>query len=106
MGTEYWRAYLGTNDVYTPVEFEDIIFVAADDACLYALNKQTGRITWRFDAGAPLSTTPFVASDKELVFFCSKDGYLYAVGTKTGRCRWKFFTGKHLTAEPAQVSEI
>ncbi|MEM8981809.1 MAG: PQQ-dependent dehydrogenase, methanol/ethanol family [Pseudomonadota bacterium] len=80
----------------------DLLYVAALDGALYALNKDTGEIVWRADtfAGEPgrKSSTgaPRVAGDVVVIGFGGADmnarGYFTAYDLDTGEQRWRFYT--------------
>ncbi len=69
------------------------IYFGTDEAIFWALNKKTGKISWKFKTGAPfrgksISSSPAVFGDK--VFFGSYDGNFYALRKEDGKLIWKF----------------
>jgi len=62
------------------------VFVPSADGHVYALDAGTGRIEWRFGAGAPVLSTP-LATDAGVVVF-SAGTRLLAVDAATGRLLW------------------
>jgi glucose dehydrogenase len=58
---------------------------------LYALEGQTGRPCWRFQAGAPVADRGPPCVHDGWVFVGARDGYLHGLDTQTGALRWKYF---------------
>lgn len=67
-----------------------IAFVGGGDGFLHALDARSGKVRWKFDAGARVRSTPAVAHG--VVFFGNMTGWLFALDEKTGQLRWKFGT--------------
>ena len=61
------------------------VFVPSADEHLYALDAQTGRVRWRFAAGAPVLSEPLIAPG-HVVFTAGER--LLAVDAATGRLAW------------------
>ena len=96
-----WQVRLGP--VYRRAAFDGAggtVFVPSADRHLYALDAGTGQVRWRFDAGAPVLSAPFVAGaggDEYVVFGAGQE--LFAVTAATGRLAWSvpgrgFFAGR------------
>ena len=85
-----WRARLGP--AYRRAAFDGArrtVFVPSADRHVYALDAETGRTRWRFDAGAPVLSAPLVAvadRDEHVVFGAGRQ--LFAVAAGTGRLAW------------------
>ena len=62
------------------------VFVPSADGHLYALDAGTGRIRWRFDAGAPVLSAPLVTEAGVVVL--SAGARLLAVHAATGALVW------------------
>lgn len=74
--------------VWADVSFADgVLYVAADDGRLHALDSRTGRRRWSFATGGALRARP--VRDGDAVFVQSDDGFLYRVGAADGRQRWR-----------------
>lgn len=58
------------------------VYISAKNGVVYALDPKTGDKRWEFDAGAPVSSTPFLLNNN--LFVCSEDGYLHKVNPLTG----------------------
>ncbi len=65
------------------------------DKHLYAIDKKTGKRSWRFETGEAVRSGPSIAAG--VVYFGSEDGCLYAVDAQSGKKRWKFETGGKIT---------
>ncbi|MEZ4656467.1 MAG: PQQ-binding-like beta-propeller repeat protein [Caldilineaceae bacterium] len=61
---------------------------AATARGLYALNANTGELTWRFDTELPLGHSPTVIDGA--VFVGGLDGRVYALDAQTGQWLWMF----------------
>ncbi len=87
------------------------VYVGSQDGTVYALDRETGCIRWRFSTVAEVRTG-IVAADwgadstqAPLLYFGDIVGYLYAVNAVTGELVWRDRPGDHpsltLTASPA-----
>jgi|GEM_PF-2414008 len=81
-----WIYKANGRNVADPVLDNDLLFVASQDGSLYALNRLSGAVKWRFYAGAPLSAAPQVIGDK---LFLDSDGSLYCLNRSDGNELWK-----------------
>jgi outer membrane protein assembly factor BamB len=82
-----WRVRVGA--VYRQAGVEaagHTVFVPSADGHLYALDAGTGRVEWRFDAGAPVLSAPLVTEAGVVVF--SAGTRLIAVDAATGGLVW------------------
>lgn len=77
--------------VSSPVVKDGVIYLAAENGNLYAIDRSTMQLRWLFPAKGPLSSTPAIAGD--LVYVLSLDGHLYAINTADGTLQWSFKTG-------------
>jgi outer membrane protein assembly factor BamB len=66
---------------------------------VYALDKATGRLLWKFATKGPIQAHARLADGA--VFVGSGDHKLYALDAKTGRQRWAFAMPMHEQARPA-----
>ncbi len=87
------------------------IYVGSQDGSVYALDRNTGCLRWRYSASAEVRTgivvSPWKAGDagaKPKVFFVDLVGNVYAVDAQTGKQVWKLRADSHpsttLTATP------
>jgi len=75
-----------------PAIADGVIYLGTEAGVLHALEMETGRELWRFQAGGPVFHAPIVHG--ELVIFGSWDGRLRAVSRATGALRWEFEAGQ------------
>ena len=65
------------------VAVDGIVYLGSWDHYLYALDQATGRVRWRFEAGAGFFSSP--AYHAGVLYAGGNDGVLYAVDAATGR---------------------
>ena len=94
----------------TPLLASGLLYVAADNGYLYALDPESGSVSergWRRPLGQSQSEEPLVAGPayepiNQLVVVGSEDGSLYSYHAETGEPRWKPFpTGDKIWSTPA-----
>jgi len=81
---------------------DGLLILGTQDGNLYAVDKRTGEMRWKFNTGS--SSDPEwennwifpIAAANGVVYFGNANGYLYAVDIKTGRQKWKLRTGRSL----------
>lgn len=96
--------------------WDGLLYVAALDGVLYALDKDTGDIRWQADtfAGEPgrkASTgAPRVAGDVVVIGFGGADidarGYITAYNRQTGEKAWRFYTVPGSPKKPYEHREL
>jgi outer membrane protein assembly factor BamB len=91
---------MGDEVVYQPLMDPFPCREHKQDAAGYvvALDADTGRELWRFEAGV-VETSPLVVGD--LLYFGSWDKKMYAVDVNTHKAVWTFPTGDQVKAGPA-----
>lgn len=76
-----------------PLVVERHVYIGGRNGTLYALSQESGKITWSFDAGAPILQTAAYVEPKGrrpgLVVFGSEDIIVYALEARTGKLFWK-----------------
>ena len=65
-----------------------VAYVTCEDGFLYALDLATGAPRWKYNAGAPISSSPTVLAG--LVLFGDQDGGFHAVSVASGKKAWSF----------------
>jgi outer membrane protein assembly factor BamB len=93
--------------VSSPAVVGDTVYVGSGDHRVYALDRRTGGLRWKFATQGRVSSSPAVAGG--VVYVLSYDGRLYAIDAASGKERWTFstegerrFAATHLHgAEPA-----
>jgi outer membrane protein assembly factor BamB len=73
------------------------VFVSSQDTSLYKLNAGTGRMMWKFYAGANLVKPARVT--RKVVYQPARYHGLYAIDKESGRQIWQLADGKDLLAE-------
>jgi len=77
------------------------LYFGALDRKLYAVDLDTMKIEWTFQAGDWFEGVPAVVNG--VVYIGSNDGYLYAIDTDDGSVLWMFETGNCVYSTPAIV---
>jgi hypothetical protein len=83
---EFEGERLGT--AVEPIVNAGRVFIATHAGSLYALEAESGRLLWRFQAHGPFLHSP--AADQGLVVVGSTDGCLYALDQVTGKPAWQW----------------
>lgn len=93
-GKEIWSfGGLSGPVVSTPVINKDDIIFGAWDTYLYSLNKNTGKLNWKWSNGSPVrnyspaSCIPVVKDD--VIYIVAPDRYLSAIDAATGQALWR-----------------
>lgn len=80
-----WRYMAGGRNVADPVADRDQLFVASEDGALYAFNRLSGAIKWKFFASGPLTEAPRLIGN--LVF--QKEGdKIHCIDWVSGAKKW------------------
>jgi outer membrane protein assembly factor BamB len=79
------------NDVSTPIVDNHTVYVGSLNGNLYALNAESGRKLWSYDAKSPIFRSPAILNGK--VYFESGDGNMYALNASTGEKIWNSTIG-------------
>ncbi|RZJ11206.1 MAG: serine/threonine protein kinase [Rubrivivax sp.] len=85
-----------TYDLYAPVSASPVaagglLFVAAEDGNLHAIDLASRKLRWLFHAEGGIASTPAIADG--VIYFLSRDGIFHALDVKSGAPRWTFRTG-------------
>jgi outer membrane protein assembly factor BamB len=88
-----------------PASFDGThLYVADHEGDVLAVQKNSGRVTWRTSTDLPLSGGPGVGFGR--VVIGSNDGDLVALSTETGQQLWKVNIGGEVLAAPAVAESI
>jgi len=79
------------------------IYGASEDRSLYAVDKATGKLAWRYKAGRPLEASPLIIG--ETVIATDAGGVLHALNIADGSVRWTYDLGARTTAAPAVAND-
>jgi outer membrane protein assembly factor BamB len=99
-GSPLWRHQLAPGEKpmspSSPVVAEGVVYVGADDGCLYALRAPDGDLLWRYQTGGALLSAPVVANG--VVYVGANDGYVYALQVGDGSLLWRSFASVAVSA--------
>jgi eukaryotic-like serine/threonine-protein kinase len=66
----------------------ETIFAGSYDFNLYAINKVTGSLKWKYPTASIIKSSPVILD--RTIYFTSFDKYMYAVDKITGKLVWKY----------------
>jgi len=96
--------------VNTPIVVAgNFVFVASNDGHIYALDKDSGQLFWKWHPGRietrafRLFSVPVVRAGR--LYVGSADGYFYCLDVASGQLIWAFEIGEWLRAAPVVVGE-
>lgn len=82
-----------------PALNDDHIFIGSRDKHMHAINRQTGKRTWRVKTGSRVDGAALVFDNA--VVFGSGDGRVYALNPADGENVWTLDLGEGISADPA-----
>jgi len=91
-GKELWSTELGGAVMHCLAGNDERIFAAAMDGCIYALDRDSGRIEWKSELSRRGFSVGLLLMDDKL-FAGNRNGIFYAVSAKKGRELWSVTTG-------------
>ncbi|WP_343743994.1 PQQ-binding-like beta-propeller repeat protein [Chitinophaga sp.] len=79
-------------DLYlsSPATDETAVYFGSSDSCIYALDKNSGKLRWKFHTNGPVHGG--AACSQGIVLAGSWDTYVYALEVASGKLLWKFKT--------------
>lgn len=103
-GEERWHFKTGGRISAAPYVHDGVIYLPANDGYVYALDKDKGRLLWKFETrGANLHSADFGFDRKSIytqptvrdntLIFGSRDGHVYAVDLDTRKEKWSHSYG-------------
>ncbi|MEO5783328.1 MAG: PQQ-binding-like beta-propeller repeat protein, partial [Ginsengibacter sp.] len=107
-GKEIW-SFNGLSGpvVSTPVIYKDDVIFGAWDTYLYSLNKNTGKLNWKWSNGSavrnysPAACIPVIKDD--IIYVVAPDRYLTAIDAITGQTIWR--TNESTVRESIGISQ-
>lgn len=95
-----WKFTYGpTWSVASPLVYQEKVFVGWSDNRLFgAVDLQTGKEVWKYEAGHHMYSSPVVAGNTVIVG--SGDNKLYGFDTATGKVQWTFKTQGGIYSSP------
>jgi hypothetical protein len=99
-GRKWYRAFPdeGIMAGVQPIVAGKMVFLGSLKGILHAMDAQTGRDVWTFQAGGPILHACAAAEGK--VFFGAADGGIYAVNVADGKLAWTVRTGQAIWNAP------
>src|SRR6202158_1829989 len=95
----------------SPAIANGVVYIAALDGHLYAIDQETGKEKWNFKSQMPIASSPAVVGDT--LYFVSSAGSLAALDIKTGKPKWVYvieyerkFEAKNLHGLPPAAQTI
>ena len=103
-GLEFWKYEFAEKELRKPVRSSpatdgEVIVFGSDGGGIYAVERLSGKLRWKYQATASIFATPVLSSGVCVVG--AIDGVLYALDTRTGELRWKYETGTRIFAPAA-----
>src|SRR6266567_4364581 len=99
-----WSYATRSEGVSGAVVANGLVYVAALDGTLSALDARTGSLTWHYTSSSALESSPIVAGG--LVYVGSFDGTMYALHATTGALHWRSKLGGHIYNAPTLVQGV
>jgi len=89
--------------VSVPALSAETVFILSDDRHLYAIDRASGAIRWRFlQKGNSGESSPLGCRDKSII--CSRSGIISLLKASDGKLLWEYDAGEQITANPAAIS--
>jgi outer membrane protein assembly factor BamB len=93
----------------SPAVDEKRIYIGLDTRALVAIDRETGRIVWRFYTRLSrngIHGSPTVDPDRNLVYIGAYDGWIYALNRDTGKLVWNTKLGDFIGSSPTLYDDI
>jgi eukaryotic-like serine/threonine-protein kinase len=90
LGGVKWTFKAGGPIVTSPAIADGVVYIAALDGHLYAIDQETGKEKWNFKSRMPIASSPAVVGGT--LYFVSSVGSLAAIDIKTGQPKWVYAT--------------
>ena len=68
---------------------------------MYALDKQTGQVAWKYHTTNRIYSSPLV--DDGLLYFGSADRYMHILDAHSGELYWKYETKSIVSGSPTVI---
>ncbi len=96
-GKEFWKKKLGPVEA-APLIHREILFAAARNGTLYAIDPKTGTEEWKYETGRMVYSSP--AATESSVFVGTTAGIVYALNYQNGEVVWKSDTLRTIMSAP------
>ena len=116
-GKEVWNRALPNSVVCKPAAGAKFVWAGCRDGKVYALDRKTGEVAWKFDLGSPVLASPVVDMSPvyrspAVLYVASQRGRQAALSPSTGKAFWNIDTQimtrsseVELTSTPAVLRE-
>jgi outer membrane protein assembly factor BamB len=111
LGGVKWAFKAGGPIVTSPALADGVVYIAALDGHLYAIDQETGKEKWNFKSRMPIASSPAVIGGT--LYFVSSAGSLVALDIKTGQPKWVYaieyerkFEARNLHGYPSAAQTI
>jgi eukaryotic-like serine/threonine-protein kinase len=107
-GVEFWKYEYAEKEMRKPVRSSpasdgEVIVFGSDGGGIFAVERLTGKLRWKYQATASIFATPILSNGVCVVG--GIDGVLYALDTRTGELRWKHETGTRIFSPAAATQK-
>jgi eukaryotic-like serine/threonine-protein kinase len=80
---------------------DEHIYAGTYDGNMYALDKQTGQVAWKYHTTNRIYSSPLV--DDGLLYFGSADRYMHILDAHSGELYWKYETKSIVSGSPTVI---
>jgi len=85
----------------SPSLYKNVVIAGSRDRHVYCLNKNTGSLVWKYNAGSRVDASPVIVNDKVLI--ANMRGDFLIVDVNTGKRIWSYELGIPLSSNPAVI---
>ncbi len=97
-GEVKWAFHTSAPIFTSPAYVNGVLYLAAGDRRIVALDGQTGKLLWEAPTTGPVNSSPAIAGD--MLYVGLRDGRLLALDIKTGMPRWEYATENPIYSSP------
>lgn len=107
-GHPLWsEPFQSANPLWAAPAYRDgVLYLAAMDHTLYALNAQNGQVRWRTALGGAMVDTPTLSADGTTLYVGTFANEVVAVATQDGQVQWRTRTDGWVWASPVLRDEV
>ena len=101
-GLAWATAVRGDRLMAAPVVADGLLYVAAQEGRVHAIDAETGAVAWTYETGGRLFGAPALAGDALLIG--DRAGALHAIDARTGAALWRFQADAPITTGVAAAN--
>ncbi len=101
-GLAWATAVRGDRLMAAPVVADGLLYVAAQEGRVHAIDAETGAVAWTYETGGRLFGAPALAGDALLIG--DRAGALHAIDARTGAALWRFQADAPITTSVAAAN--